>query len=270
MTTWNDLLHPGDATNFFDREPRPRFDPETTEYRWENAWWLAELCRLIYRHDVEEDANPPSPTRADFLAKAGLRQVCFFNASVTSTQAFLVQSTPPPLYSALIFRGTEMDIRDFLRDLDFASVPFADGTGSVHRGFFEAYRATWPDVAAALDGTQGPVFYAGHSLGAAIATVFAARRSPTALYTFGSPLVGDAEFASNLAGTRVFRVVDGVDAVTFVPPEQFGFRHVGDVHRLRSPAAWWANPFEWFRRSGRPPKPLDDHAPVNYVARLGP
>ena len=74
-TTWQDLLDPGGATDFFSRREFPPFEPEAAaEYNHANALWLAELSRLVYRHDVEEDTPVPQPTRTSFLEKAGLKQ----------------------------------------------------------------------------------------------------------------------------------------------------------------------------------------------------
>lgn len=272
FTTWKDLLQPGRASDFFARDPLPRFDSNAKGYDWQNAWWLAELCRLVYRHDTEEDTQPPLPARSAFLAKAGLRQVAFFNGATTSTQAFLVQSDRPPTFAALVFRGTEQDPRDFVSDITFPRVPFDGGSGTVHSGFLQALESVWGPVSKAMSGLGVPVFYAGHSLGAALATLAAARRPPVALYTFGSPLVGDSAFAATLSQIPVFRIVDGSDVVTLVPSEGLGFSHVGEVHRLSRPPrpSSLRHPLDWLRSVLGPPPPLADHAPINYVERLAP
>lgn len=276
VTTWKDLLRPGTASDFFARVPLPRFDPDTKGFDRHNAWWLAELCRLVYRHDTEEDDPPPLPRRSEFLAKAGLRQVAFFNGAEidteTDTQAFLVQSDRPPSFAALVFRGTEQNPRDLVSDLVFPPVRLEGGTGAVHKGFLKALDSVWPLITSALGGLGVPVFYTGHSLGAALATLAAARLPPAALYTFGSPLVGDPAFAESLSGVPVFRVVDGSDLVTKVPPGELGFAHVGEEHHLARPPG--PNPFRhplaWLRSLLGPPPHLADHAPINYVERLAP
>jgi len=74
-----------------------------------------------------------------------------------------------------------------------------------------------------------PVWITGHSLGAALATLAAHRYGAAqVLYSFGSPLVGDAEFRNRFRATH-FRVVNNTDIVTRVPPEALGYRHVGDM-----------------------------------------
>ena len=270
MTTWKDLLRPGDATTFFDREPLPVFDASLRAYSPANAWWLAELSRLIYQHDVEEEPNPPRPTRTSFLAKVGLRQLAFFNSERTGTQAFLVQSTSAALWAALVFRGTEQDVRDFRSDLETLPIRVGGDGARVHEGFEEGLNSVWREILPELTKLDCPVFYAGHSLGAALATLAAARRRPQAAYVLGSPRVGNEEFAAALSSVALYRVVDDTDVVTDLPPEWIGFRHAGELHRIgpRPEGQARFDPLAWLRSLAGPPKRLADHAPINYVERL--
>ena len=275
---WQDLLYPGDATEFFTpREKFPAFNPNATEYNRNNARWLAELCRLVYRHDEEESKPPPHPRRTDILMNAGFRQRKFFLSINTGTQAMLMEPTQSPTYAVLVFRGTEQTKSDFITDLkiwkDFVTSldTRADtsnvGGVNVHRGFKEALDSVWNDIAdelGKLDEKQ-PLFYTGHSLGAALATLAIARHNPQAVYTFGSPRVGNQAFADAITNTHVpiYRVVDDQDIVTTLPPELLGYRHVGIEQLLQEPpkAASFHDLFD-------PPKPLADHAPINYVGRV--
>jgi triacylglycerol lipase len=267
-TTWKDLLEPGSAPSFFDLHPLPKFDPSAKGYAPANAWWLAELSRLIYRHDIEEDSAPPVPPRSSFLAKVGLRQVAFFNSGRIGTQAYLVQSDQPFPFAVLVFRGTEQRVEDFLTDLDAFREPLGGDSVRVHEGFLRALDSVWQNMATELASISAPVFYTGHSLGGALATIAGSRLPrPRAIYTFGSPRVGNGAFAAALRDVAVYRVVDDSDAVTKLPPEELGFRHAGELHHIR-PSAFgglrW-NPLGWFRH---PPKPFADHAPINYVDRI--
>ncbi len=268
MTTWADLNRPGDATDFFARSEFPPFDPGTGGYCRDHARWLMELSRLVYRHDTEEDDPPPQPTRTHFLAQAGLRQRRFFMSSATDTQAMLVEPIGAPSYAVLAFRGTEQKLKDFLTDLDMGVPPLDDSTVDVHEGFREALDSVWHDIADELGKLACPVFYTGHSLGAALATLAASRRPPRALYTFGSPLVGNAAFAASLGSQPVYRVVDGSDIVATVPPPALGYCHVGTEHKLVAPPApaTFLGRFKSLLCS--PPPFLADHAPINYVDRL--
>ena len=265
MTNWKDLLHPGDASDFFARRPMPPFNPATLSYSRANARWLAELSRLAYRHDHEEADHPPQPTQTRFLEKAGCTHRQFFFSRDTDTQALLVQFDHAIPFAVLVFRGTEQHVQDYVTDLNLGKLRQSDGKVDTHRGFTRALDSVWEEIEQALKRLDRPVFYTGHSLGAALATLATARLRPAALYTFGSPRVGDDDFARQLADfeARIHRLVHGDDLVTKVPPEDLGFRHVGREVKLESPPArnWLQKIADWFR----PPKALADHAPVNYV-----
>lgn len=265
MATWNELLHPGDAKDFFARRPLPPFNPNTRSYSRANARWLSELSRLVYRHDVEETDTPRQPTQSLLLEKAGCTRRQFFFSRKTDTQALLLEFDTAAPFAVLVFRGTEQDIKDFITDLSVGHLRHNDGKIDTHAGFTLALDSVWAEIERALKRLKHPVFFTGHSLGAALATLAAARIAPTALYTFGSPRVGDDEFVASLnhLADGIHRVVHGEDIVTTVPPEALGFRHVGKLEILAAPASrGWA---EWFTGWLRPPKPLGDHAPVNYV-----
>jgi triacylglycerol lipase len=262
-TSWQDLLHPGDATDFFLRRPFPAFDPTAPVYNPVNALWLAELSRLVYRHDKEEDSPPPLPTRTHFLEHAGFTQRQFFLSKETGTQAMLVEFGGAVPFTVLVFRGTEQNIKDYLTDLEFGELSLLKNKKEVHAGFTEALDSVWHDMAAALARLNGPVFYTGHSLGAALATLAAARHPPSAVYTFGSPRVGNQAFIDSLSKVPIYRIVDDEDIVTTVPTAALGFRHVGTEFRLSS-----LGPTLPLNHVFGPPKPLADHAPINYVDRI--
>ncbi len=269
ITRWKDLLFPGRAKDFFARRTLPPFNPAAAGYDAGNAIWLAELCRLVYRHDVEEDNPPPQPTRTSFLAQAGLRQRGFFNSPETDTQALLVEFEGSPAFAALVFRGTEQKFSDWSRDLKVGNLLLSGKTVDVHDGFDEGVRSVWRQVDGELAKLTCPVFYTGHSLGAGLAALAAARRAPKALYTFGSSRVGNQAFVDSLNGVPVYRVIDDIDFVQNIPPEVLGYRHVGEERRLRETGEKFSfNPLVRVRRLLGPPKILADHAPINYVDRI--
>jgi triacylglycerol lipase len=271
-TTWDDLLRPGNASSFFDRVPRPRFDPELRSYGRENAWWLAELSRLVYRHDEPESA-PLVPSRRSFLEGVGLREIRFFDGGAAGSQAILVVSDRPA-FAALVFRGTEQAASDFGADLADLHVRDDASVVDVHSGFRSQLDAVWTDIVAELEAVQVPVYYAGHSLGAALAILAAGRKPPKAVYAFGSPRVGNRAFAASISGQAIHRVVDGDDVVTVVPPEALGFVHVGLEQRIgrRSSGPLSGSIAATLRGAltlhKYPPKFLADHAPKNCVERL--
>jgi triacylglycerol lipase len=93
----------------------------------------------------------------------------------------------------------------------------------------------------------------GHSLGAALATLYAMENARTGqvaspmLCTFASPLVGDATFASAFNGLNLtsWRVDNAPDLVTMLPPTQLGFVHVNTAVPVNSALKVWPNPGCW-------------------------
>jgi hypothetical protein len=236
MTTIDDLFNPGNATDFFDEIPAP-FHPDASAYDSANAWWLAELSRLVYR---QQD-------RQRFLDRAGLEEI-----GPAMPQCCIVRAKDGT-WAAAVFRGTA-DIKDWVVNVDFPRVPWT--SGEVHEGFKRALDEIWPRIKTVLDTLDCPIFCAGHSLGGAVATLAASMRPPRATYTYGAPLVGDTAFATSCAGTPMFRIVNDRDEVPTVPPARLGFCHAGELHEIGKGA-----PREFFER-------LADHAPINYVRLL--
>jgi triacylglycerol lipase len=146
-----------------------------------------------------------------------------------------------------------------ISDLEL-SIPLLGSGVIVHRGFRHALDIVWNDIETALEDVHVPLFMSGHSLGAALATLAAARHTPRGVYTFGSPMVGNQAFADKLKGLSIHRVVDDIDGVTFVPPAHLGYVHVGEVRHL------FEDPEPLLLL--HPEKIGFDHAPVNYVDRL--
>lgn len=133
--------------------------------------------------------------------------------------------------TVVVFRGTEADkFEDLVADLRGRPVDWPLG-GQAHEGFHAAYRAVAVKLAGLLTGRDGPLVFAGHSLGGAVATLAASvhrQRRPT-LLTYGAPRVGDADFVAGLAGVASHRHVDCRDIVARVPPERFDPEHLDDI-----------------------------------------
>ncbi|VTZ50741.1 Peptidase S53 (modular protein) [Methylocella tundrae] len=83
---------------------------------------------------------------------------------------------------------------------------------------------------------------AGHSLGAALATLYVADNARTAqianpsLCTFASPRVGDSTFAATFNGSDLtsWRIVNVPDVVPNLPPQFLGFSHIGVLQPYNS------------------------------------
>ena len=185
------------------------------------------------------------------------------------------------------FRGTDKDDPTDLAD-DLDALPVAwDRGGKVHDGFARALAEVRVSVEQALQSIQCRVLFTGHSLGAALATLMASVKTPDALYTFGSPLVGDSDFVATLQNVQNYRYVDCCDIVTRVPPEAFGYRHLGKPHYIAQDRSIRFDPGDDFIRKDRVEafleypikyhawhkdnvgvRELADHAPVNYVSAV--
>ena len=127
----------------------------------------------------------------------------------------------------LILRGTQT-VREWIRNLSISLADYPlEGYGKVHGGFLDTYEALRGDIMSALaEVDSGLDFYvAGHSLGAALATIAAPDiesrgRRIRAVYTFGSPRVGDDRFVkafNRSHGDRSYRVTNTSDIVTSIP-----------------------------------------------------
>ena len=131
-------------------------------------------------------------------------------------------------------RGTEPnEWNDIQADANVASV-LAETAGKVHKGFKKEVDDLWPMLETALMDNEQPLWFCGHSLGGAMATICAGRcflshikSVPEQLYTYGSPRVGDKRYI-NYVTLDYYRFVNNNDIVTRVPPAFLGYRHSGN------------------------------------------
>jgi len=158
----------------------------------------------------------------------------FVDIAISDTQAFIAADKHKIIVS---FRGTEPGkLKDILSDvrLDRVYGPL----GKVHGGFIQAVNSAWREIASTIrqfqDNNQ-TLWFTGHSLGAALATIGVAKMIEFAypvdgLYTFGQPRVGNHKFAdamnAEMAG-KYFRFVNNNDVVTRVPLRSMGYSDCG-------------------------------------------
>jgi triacylglycerol lipase len=132
----------------------------------------------------------------------------------------------------IAFRGTN-DVRDWLADADVLRVKRIGC--KVHRGFDHGERLLHYRLTNELPQCSR-YWITGHSLGGALATLYAVRLADAGLnvaglYTFGSPRVGCrcfAQHADYVLSDRHFRVVHGNDIVPRVP-RPIRYRHCGQL-----------------------------------------
>ena len=228
-----------------------------------NAWWLSELCRLIYRKDTSEGVvGLGRASRNDFLARVGLVERHVFSGPATQAALVETEEADEKAFAVLVFRGTTGRLSNWLYNLDMVASKWPVG-GNVHRGFRNIIMKLWDPIATVLEKIDKQLFFTGHSLGGALATLAASLRPPCAVYTFGAPRIGDAAFAQTLAGVPVFNVFNPKDIVTGLPPvsQKTRFTHVGAIVRnieVKSPRGSFA----------QAPSFLANHAPLNYTFQL--
>jgi len=196
-----------------------------------NASFLGTACDLAYLNDP--DATPA------FMEKLGLDGKLI---SVGNTQVF-VGCDAENIVAA--FRGTESPTTiDGLKDwlltnaTNFLVLPEGDlgtdfaaaGVGArFHQGFLTALGMIWDPFFAAVtalrDEKKRPIWLTGHSLGGALAVLAAWRLERKFIqvhqvYTFGAPMVGNAEAAEAYTKEfdgRIFRYVDDRDFIPLLP-----------------------------------------------------
>ena len=193
---------------------------------------------------------------------------------------FIAQSMTDASQFVLAIRGTSNGV-EWWDDVNAViKVPFkVPGCGSVGAGFARIYdtlevierptgAATSPVVAQSLKSiggfcqqvaalvrrhaaatvratardTSGSIEITGHSLGAALATLYTLENALTdkipnpGLCTFASPFVGDSTFAGafNGLGLTSWRIVNAPDIVPNLPPEILGFTHINTLQLYNS------------------------------------
>jgi triacylglycerol lipase len=232
---------------YFEGHQAYPFHHRATRFNMVNAWWLIEAATLAY-------------AEAEFVSKVlrptGLTEVRPFSG--TSTQCYVAHNDDLVMVA---FRGTEIrkrpgrpDIRNIIADLkadcDLRLTASGQG-GRVHQGFKDALDEVWEtqgllDYIRSLHSSRRSMWFTGHSLGAALATLAADRYGDVdGLYTFGSPRVGDIDFKIDFH-INAYRFVNNNDIVARVPPPGL-YKHVGELKYIDSKGLIHDNPSRWER-----------------------
>ncbi|HJR30009.1 MAG TPA: lipase family protein [Pseudomonas sp.] len=141
----------------------------------------------------------------------------------SDTQAFITHHDELILVSV---RGTNELLADGLRDADAQQVPFEEGEGKVHNGFYGAAKVAYTFVVSYLEKFYSgqKLLITGHSLGGAVALILSEmlrrnkRYQPDiVLYTYGAPRAGDATFIESAQPLNHHRIVNHNDPVPSVP-----------------------------------------------------
>lgn len=218
------------------------------------------------------------------------------NAKACAEASRLAYVSEPTIQSArnhiLILVGDEADVVAFRGTANFRDA-LTDAEcireNHIHAGFKAAFDSTAIELLEALcNRPEGkPLFFAGHSLGGALAVLagwFFSEHYPQAqVYTFGQPRVADSWFASECQkrfGDRHFRFVNEEDIVPRIPGYLMGYRHSGQevffpsLGGMRFGAPLWmkllsdiyGTYLDW--RVNHELAQLRDHAINRYISRL--
>jgi triacylglycerol lipase len=180
---------------------------------------FAELSSLSYLSRAEA---------GQLAYRMGFPEIRFYDRD--GAQAYIFANGDDAVVTC---RGTEPhDWNDVRADLRLGFV-LAESVGWVHRGFKREVDDLWPRVEQALVNNTRTLWFTGHSLGGAMAAICAGRcklsyirSNPRALYTFGSPRIGNGRYV-NYVEIESYRWVNNNDIVTRVPPAWLGYRHKG-------------------------------------------
>jgi triacylglycerol lipase len=209
----------------------------------ERSLLFAKLSSIAYNNikDVKKQVKKLGFTTVEFYEKDGAQAYRFMNKEDL----------------VIACRGTEpTQFNDISADLKAFPV-LAETVSRVHRGFKAEVDELWPDICDDLVGKKQKVWFCGHSLGAAMATIMASRcmfyasvPDPVELYTYGSPRVGWKGYVVHL-GVVHHRWKNNNDIVTTVPLAIMGYKHHGTQHYLnaygkyRKPTGWQLFKDKW-------------------------
>lgn len=205
----------------------------------ERSLLFAELAQIAYLD--EKNASK-------LAKKLGFTTVEFYNVDGAQSYRFMNKND-----IVIACRGTEpTEFNDIKADLKAFPVK-AETISRVHRGFKQEVDELWPLVKEDIIRKQNEgkdLWFCGHSLGAAMATIMASRckhnidnLDPAELYTYGSPRVGWPTYVDSL-DVMHHRWVNNNDIVTSVPLWAMGYKHHGTQHymntwgNVRKPSGW--------------------------------
>jgi predicted lipase len=198
-------------------------------YNGPTARICAELSNLIYQNPVETKQKV-----ATLVANA---EVTLHNISLGNSRVCVV-STEKEIF--VVFRGTvKTSPRSIIANLRITRTRW--GNGLAHRGFLSIFLAAAPFIHQALRDYKvetKDLYFAGHSQGGAAAYLAALTFAlsmqspkPSAVYTFGQPRAGNAEFsrdAEKRLQRSLSRIANGRDIIVGVPFVWNGYDHTRD------------------------------------------
>lgn len=246
---------------------------------------MADPQELLFHAKVASWAYlDPKQSKPKFK-ELDLKVVKYYD--VDGAQAYLLSRKDR---TVLAFRGTEpSEASDIFADLNALRDPEPIG-GRVHQGFQGELDKLWMDIIQDVNNgiTNNKLHQyltvCGHSLGGAMATLAAGRlhkseTKPIALYTFGSPRVGNRRWLKQVKDLTHYRCVNNNDVVPKVPPAFMLYKHHGDLTYfncfgfIRELTGWQRMKDQWRGRKrawqkGQAFDGVYDHAMTGYIKSI--
>lgn len=195
----------------------------------EKSLLFAKLSSIAYNNikDVKKQVKKLGFTTVEFYESNGAQAYRFMNKTDL----------------VIACRGTQpTEFNDIKADLKALPV-LAETMSRVHRGFKAEVDELWPMVEEDVlrkTNLNKTLWFCGHSLGAAMATIMSSRckhnielNDPVQLYTYGSPRVGWKGYCDNIC-VEHNRWKNNNDIVTSVPPTFMGYKHHGTKHYINA------------------------------------
>ena len=195
------------------------FDPTNHSYSLTNAFWMMWFAKRSFSGEQEA-------TREE-LTNLGYDRYEFIVNDVSGLEVLILANDDVLI---IAFQGSKQLIDWFANFTFFQTDATPYGLpGKIHQGFTSMLESEWSAIVRTVEEfhtNNQPVWITGHSLGAALGTLTAARLAisgyPIApLYTHAAPRVGNTEFAEELfrlVSQRHFRFVNEEDIVPRLPP----------------------------------------------------
>ena len=186
---------------------------------------FADLSKIAYcnKRDATSQAKKYGFNTVEFYDRDGAQAYRFMNKT---DLVIACRGTQPTEWSDI--------------SADLKAIPvMAETVSRVHKGFKEEVDELWPMITEDINrkvNLNKKLWFCGHSLGAAMATIMASRcmhdeelNDPIELYTYGSPRVGWKGYVDSLNVTH-HRWRNNNDIVTKVPLWIMGYRPVSYTH----------------------------------------
>jgi len=239
----------------------------------EKSLLFAKLSSIAYNNtkNAKSQAKKLGFTTTEFYEKDGAQAYRFMNKTDL----------------VIACRGTQpTEFNDLKADLKALPV-MAETVGRVHIGFKTEVDDIWPMIEEDINrktNVTKTLWFCGHSLGAAMATIMASRakhnvelNDPVELFTYGSPRVGWKKYCNSLDVVH-HRWKNNNDIVTTVPLAVMGFKHHGTQHyinaygNVRKPTGWQMLKDRWRGMwMGIKQGKIDnfgDHSMVEYIKHI--